>query len=574
MVSSSHQRLIDLDVVRVKLLHASPISTDACGYRRCPPEGDLVGYCLHSPRNFVYIEGWKRTSWVILGITSLPINMLYNSAVFRSSSSFNYTIAIVKDSFFNDTTWSVSSAEDRSRPDWSFVDDNRINPPNNYTEVIGNMLEDANDSDSPYMRLNVSACFDYYSRYFTPQGNGFIFVKNQSAQDPPTDSLLLYVSIIPRHDDWAKNLWAFTNGTFPPPAMILTSPPSLVTRRFVGKPRYEVDHCLVQRPPWSEERCQLEYSPWILWTCCASNLVKVLVMLSIWLAARKAAAKDGGRVTASQEQQPLCTLGDSIASFMRDPDQTTKALPIPSLKRRDISTSLSSCWSMGLGELQDYTFIYISFPREDPWGLISNVILANIPQLMASIFYLLYNGILTMFLVQFEFSNMYKTRKSLRVSEPVGTQRSSYPISLPFRFGIPLFISSGVMSWLLSQSLFLARITALHPDGTPDRANSFSTTCYSPLAIFFALLLAAIRITIVLVLGFRKYAEPMMSLVSSNSRAISDACHVLAEEVKDSYLLPIRWAVVEVDEFASRHCAFTTKSDDEVSDLEPGRLYR
>lgn len=139
---------------------------------------------------------------------------------------------------------------------------------------------------------------------------------------------------------------------------------------------------------------------------------------------------------------------------------------------------------MGLGELQDYTFIYISFPRDDPWGLISNVILANVPQLMASTFYLLYNGILTMFLVQFEFSNMYK-RKSLRVSEPVGTQRSSYPISLPFRYGIPLFISSGVMSWLLSQSLFLARITALYPDGTPDRANSFSTTGYSPIAIFF-----------------------------------------------------------------------------------------
>lgn len=140
---------------------------------------------------------------------------------------------------------------------------------------------------------------------------------------------------------------------------------------------------------------------------------------------------------------------------------------------------------MGLGELQDYTFIYISFPRGDPWGLISNVILANVPQLMASTFYLLYNGILTMFLVQFEFSSMYKTRKSLRVSEPIGTQRSSYPISLPFRYGIPLFISSGVMSWLLSQSLFLARITALHPDGTPDRANSFSTTGYSPIAIFF-----------------------------------------------------------------------------------------
>lgn len=140
---------------------------------------------------------------------------------------------------------------------------------------------------------------------------------------------------------------------------------------------------------------------------------------------------------------------------------------------------------MGLGELRDYLFIYVPYyPRDDPWGLISNVLLANIPQLLTSIFYLSYNSILTMFLVQFEFSSMYKTHKSLRVSEPEGTQRSSYPISLPFRYGIPLSVSTGVMSWLLSQCLFLARITAFHPDGTVDRAHSFSSAGYSPIAIF------------------------------------------------------------------------------------------
>lgn len=251
--------------------------------------------------------------------------------MFQSSSSFDYTIAVVKDSFFNNTTWSVSSAEERARRDWSFVDDSRINPPNNYTEVIANMREDANDAKYPYMRLNVSACFDHYSHYFTPQGNGFIFVKNQSVQDPPTDSLLLYVSVIPRRDDWAKNLWALTNGTFPPPAMIVTSPPRLVTKWFIGKPRYEVDHCLVQQPPWPEKRCQLEYSPWILWTCCASNLVKVLVMLSIWLAARTPAIRNDSKLSASQEPQPLCTLGDSIASFMREPDYTTKGMSIATM---------------------------------------------------------------------------------------------------------------------------------------------------------------------------------------------------------------------------------------------------
>ncbi|KAJ0123786.1 hypothetical protein J7T55_012255 [Diaporthe amygdali] len=486
------------------------------------------------------------------------------------------------------------------------------------------MREDATDARAPYMRLNVSACFDYYSHYFTPQGNGFLFVKNQSIQYPPNDSLLLYVSVIPRRDDWAKNLWAFGNGTFPKHAKITTSRPSPVKKWLVGKPAYEVDHCLVQQPPWSEKRCQLEYSPWILWACCLSNLIKLLVMISIWFASRRSAAEKGGRRSMSGIEQPLCTLGDAIASFMRKPDHTTEGMstttmndfqaPVMSrhfgprnkqsphlrgprpwypgpkqwrhavslerwlwfllgLKLRHISTSVSSFWSMGLGELRDYTFIYICYPRDDPWGLISNVLLANIPQLVASIFYLSYNGMLTMFLVQFEFSSMYKTRKSLRVSEPAGTQRSSYPISLPFRYGIPLSISSGVMSWLLSQSLFLARITALHPDGTSDRVNSFSSTGYSPIAIFFALLLATVQVVAVLALSLRKYTEPM-SLVSTNSRAISAACHVLPEEVKDSYLLPIRWAVVEVDEFAVRHCAFTTKPDSEIHDLEPGRLYR
>lgn len=187
------------------------------------------------------------------------------------------------------------------------------------------MREDARDGRVPYDRLNVSACFDYYSHYFTPQGNGFIFVKNESVQDPPTDSLLLYVSVVPRNDDWGKNLWAMKNGTLHH-ATILTSSPSLVTKWFVGKPHYEVDHCLVQRLPWSERRCQLEYSPWILWTCCISNLIKVLVMASIWIAARTAVAKKGECPSVSGQDQPLCTLGDAIGSFMREPDPATKGM--------------------------------------------------------------------------------------------------------------------------------------------------------------------------------------------------------------------------------------------------------
>lgn len=90
---------------------------------------------------------------------------------------------------------------------------------------------------------------------------------------------------------------------------------------------------------------------------------------------------------------------------------------------------------------------------------------------------------LSTFLVQREFSRMHVTRKPLRVSEPRGIQRSSFFISLPLRYGIPLYATSGLMHWLISQSLFLARITAIKPDGTIDAKNSFSTCGASPIAV-------------------------------------------------------------------------------------------
>lgn len=39
-------------------------------------KGSWLDIGLHSPRNFIYVKGWKRVSWLILGITSVPINML------------------------------------------------------------------------------------------------------------------------------------------------------------------------------------------------------------------------------------------------------------------------------------------------------------------------------------------------------------------------------------------------------------------------------------------------------------------------------------------------------------------
>lgn len=305
----------------------------------------------------------------------------YNSVVFQSLTSFDYTIGVVKDSFLNGTSFSVQNAHERAVGDWTFTEITvvpRINPPNNnYTEVIEGMRESALRSDPPWLRYNVSACFDHYDDYFAPQANGLIFVKNESIQYPEDDSLLLYVSVIPRSDDWAKNLCkpfctalprvlfspgrigpqdnsnstsgALENGTYPTKglAQSLEGP---VTRWFLGQAQYEVDYCLLQQAPWSEKKCQLEYSPWILWIVCFFNLTKMTVIFIIWRSNRQTRLKKMTQPApdAPSVDEPLDTLGDAIASFMRSPDTKTKGFSFAS--SRDFRKPWRLFWRGGGSE--------------------------------------------------------------------------------------------------------------------------------------------------------------------------------------------------------------------------------
>ncbi|KAK7752494.1 hypothetical protein SLS62_005462 [Diatrype stigma] len=155
-------------------------------------------------------------------------------------------------------------------------------------------------------------------------------------------------------------------------------------------------------------------------TICVLNLTKALVMIFIW-----AWRKRQYPLQQELSKEHIYTLGDAVSSFMR----------------------------------------------------------INSPQLILSIMYIFINAMLSTFLVQREFSRMFLQRKPLRVSEPLGFQRASFFISLPLKYGIPLYGSSALMHWLISQSLFLARITALRPDGTADAKNSFSTCGASPIAV-------------------------------------------------------------------------------------------
>jgi len=58
-----------------------------------------------------------------------------------------------------------------------------------------------------------------------------------------------------------------------------------------------------------------------------------------------------------------------------------------------------------------------------------------------------------------------RVKKALRVSAPEGIQRSSYFVSMPWRYGIPLIAGTSILHWLISQSLFVIIAQSYQADG-------------------------------------------------------------------------------------------------------------
>jgi hypothetical protein len=139
-----------------------------------------------------------------------------------------------------------------------------------------------------------------------------------------------------------------------------------------------------------------------------------------------------------------------------------------------------------------------------------------------------------------------KGRKYLRVSNPKGEQQCTYFLQIPYIYGIPLLIGSGLMHWLVSQSIFLANITIIPRDGLVPMQDEITTIAYSPVAMLFLLFLGVCMLLFLLVVALRKLPRGM-PLIASNSIAISAACHLPGydqSELEEVPLHPLTWGAV------------------------------
>lgn len=231
--------------------------------------------------------------------------------------------------------------------------------------------------------------------------------------------------------------------------------------------------------------------------------------------------------------------------------------------------SISHLWKLGFGAVSSESLIKIISMPKGQGGIIASVLLANTPQALLSFLFLTYNGLLSSMLLMEEWTGFANERKALRVSWPTGMQRSSYWLQLPYKYGVPLLIVSGVLHWLVSQSLFLAHLIRLDDFLPVDPFFDVISTCgYSLIAMIFVIVLGSIILLLGISAGSNKYKSGM-PLVGSCSAAISAACHSPKKDPNAS-LLPLMWGAVKTEEGSAKHCCFSSL---EVSPPVEGEVY-
>lgn len=240
-----------------------------------------------------------------------------------------------------------------------------------------------------------------------------------------------------------------------------------------------------------------------------------------------------------------------------------------------MTVDLASLWSYGVGDARQWAVALTGFMRERDQrsGFFFAVFFANMFQIVVSALYLLYNNLMTVMFAASEWNDFVSERKTLRLSVPRGIQRSYYFLLLPYRYSLVLMICSGLLHWLISQSVFVVQTVAYTPSFERNTQMDASSIGASSIEIVFSMATGLLLVLFILFVGFAFHYGPKkkkhggrdfaltMPLVSTCSAAISANYHRHKED-KDCSLLPVIWGFVGDKEGDSKgHYTFTTARD-------------
>ncbi|CEF87671.1 hypothetical protein FGSG_11451 [Fusarium graminearum PH-1] len=328
-------------------------------------------------------------------------------------------------------------------------------------------------------------------------------------------------------------------------------------------------YCLVQEV---SQNCKVGISNQLLLIVVVSIAVKGFLAVAVLL--------------MLPQEKPLAVLGDAIESFIQFPDHNTVdrclldrdieeyegvgcafAMTAPPVRQDWTSAIQRTTWTRSYGVLYlnilllsaGFIAAQINTPitgssftkslsngilltaEASPGKIIDFVLMANLPQLLLSITYFIYNNMFTYLCTEKEWNSYGGAFKPLRVSQPKGQQRSTYRLQLPYRYSIPLMVVSTFMHWFVSNAIYVFvaegdyyELGQLSSDpssyNTDDSGTGLSKDAYVGVGYstptILVLLIATIILPVIPTLLRHRKVKTSMPLSGASSAVITAACHV------------------------------------------------
>ncbi|KAF4764507.1 hypothetical protein HAV15_000576 [Penicillium sp. str.  len=503
-----------------------------------------------SIKNLLAIGRHRLGLWIILILTASPFHLMYNSMVFESLSTneFGYFVAPKDTNFSNVHSLTTPALEKcfHSSSDFNLTWDEAVSG-----------IESKN-----YDRLDFDACSSFVSPHMGIKAV-VMLADNLTVSDGGNASVLAVNSPIVNNSVFAGR-FAFESAGVGPSIqcmdeMILHMEVDDRLTNFIGyNYNYTVNECLVLK---ARGHCQLLYSPPI---CIAIALTAFVKVSAMFLAARVGRNRSPPLLTTSAGcQANMSAKGPGLEHAERIPLLSTirsqnRNSGYEHLDGDKISSQFEHLFSSNYGGTD--------IPGVN--GMLQSVVFVNIPQLVVTMCYYCYNAVLTSMLAAAEYSSYGTERKALRVTWPIKSsqQRSTYWLSIPYRYSVPILLLYMTLHWTISQSIFYTETTIYTPQD--EEVWRYSGFGFSAAFILFSVLVGAIMILALCILGLRRL-KSNAPLSGSCSAAISAACHPPTHENLDAAIRSeLMWgetislAVGSIDSEGNEpekgHCSFTS----------------
>ncbi|CAG7971945.1 unnamed protein product [Penicillium salamii] len=555
-----------------------------------------------SIRNLRFISKRKALLWLLLGASSFPLHMIWNSIILNSDEIKRFLAVTVTESFTKGGYWNIPPV---SRP--LRYNESLLFP--FYHDMIADLQQQAQQNrlgsiDSP------SCLREMTSSVATLRGSILLLVDASTyspvESDSPTNSSILAVyhlqpempTIHTEGLDWYPQYPDFGG---PGGAPIISCQGRLIS-----------------------EVCTLDVIPAFLGVVIVCNALKLVSLLMI--------------PYVMGNDPPLCTTGDIIQSFLQRPDIYTQDRCLATKRGfENLVPFRSNSWSyrqsdgdiwkprvshwieaVNLRHWLMHTFLLVIFlaiigvfasggvplkyQHNGPTDFVARfrgqnsifpaLLLGNVPQVVISYFSLaVYNAITTMLTMSewCEYSMASpKPAKGLRVSYPhPGTvQRKPYFLSIPLKWILPFIAAMTVIHWATSSVLPIGH-TTLHSIGS--ELKIVSPSVHTNVLVDFRWLMISMSIAAGVIVVVFSLAVFMtfpsgMPLAGCCTASIAAACQPTRRQGSDlaaqREFAPgleyqkLKWGVVVDPAETHDGVGHATFTDGPTVPLEKGKIYR